>query len=367
MNRVMAKIVSWLIKPTQKAPDHIRNFKNILVIRQHDQLGDMLCAIPLLRALRKSYPAVKITLITSPVNYNIMEYHPYANEVFCYDKKIYWKSPTRLFQFVNHLRKRKFDLAIVPATVSLSTTSDLLALLSGANMRIGAASLNGRENPSAEYFTHPVTLAWDDDPHRHQALRNLDILAPLGIRSDDLSLIIGFTRDEKRYAENEAASLRGNKPFLVGMHPGAGKIENRWQAKNFAEIANKLASEKNASVVVTVGPMDDEPYDIFCKHLLCKHEVIYKKPLRTVAAIISKLDLFITNDTGIMHVAAAAGTTLIALFGRTDPLQWAPNGPNVRYISISDEDVNVISPETVWMEIETILSEKIPHSGTQNE
>jgi ADP-heptose:LPS heptosyltransferase len=296
-----------------------------------------------------------------------MEYHPFTNEVFCYDKKKYWKSPTMLFQFINYIRKRKFDLAIVPATVSLSATSDLLALLSGANMRVGAASLNGIPNPRVDFFTHSVDLLWDDDPHRHQVLRNMDILAPLGIKSEDLSLTIGITPDERKYAEAEAASLRGNKPYLVGIHPGAGKLENRWQPKNFAEMANKLANEKNASVVVTVGPMDDEPYDYFCKHLLASHEVIYKKPLRTVAAIISKLDLFITNDTGIMHVAGAVGVPMIALFGKTDPLQWAPNGPNVRYINISDEDVNVISPETVWMEVESILAEIPPHNVTHDE
>ena len=367
INRILARIAAWLFRPSKNIPDHIRSFKKILVIRQHDQLGDMLCVIPLLRALRKSYPEARITLITSPVNYRIMEYHPYVNDVICYDKKKYWKSPTMLLQLLGYLRKRAFDLAIVPATVSLSTTSDLIALISGAPMRIGAESLNGKDNPCADFYTHRVALSWEEDPHRHQTIRNMDILKPLGITSDDLSLIIGFTRDEKRYAENEAASLKGNKTFLVGIHPGAGKPENRWQAEYFAEIANKLANEKDASVVVTIGPMDDEPYDLFCRHLQFRHEVIYKKPIRTVAALISKLDLFITNDTGIMHIAGATGINMIALFGKTDPLQWAPIGPNVRYICISDDDVNSISPETVWMEVEAILAQKLPPTGKQNE
>ncbi len=356
MNRVMAKIVSWLIRPAQKAPDHLRNFKKILVVRQHDQLGDMLCAVPLLRTLRKSYPNAHIALITSPVNYSIMENHPYVDEVLCYDKKKYWKSPLLLVQFLRHLRKSAFDAAVVPVTVSLSTTSDLLALISGARMRIGAASLSEKENPCADFHTHCVALSWDANPHRHQALRNMDILGPLGISCEDLSLTIGFTQEEKRYAENAAVSLRGNNSCLVGIHPGAGKPDNRWKAEYFAEIANKLAAERNASVVITVGPMDDESYSLLCKHLRCPHEVVYKKPLRTVAAFIAGFDLFLTNDTGIMHVAAATQTKLIALFGSTDPLQWAPKGAHVRYISMSNGDVNSISTETVWREIVTILT-----------
>jgi heptosyltransferase-2 len=365
MNRVMAKIVSWIIRPSPKKPDHLQKFKKLLVIRQHDQLGDMLCAVPLLHALRKSYPDARITLIASPVNYRVMEHHPYLDEVLCYDKKKYWKSPLLLLQFLRQLRSSAFDVAIVPATVSFSGTSDLLALISGAGMRIGPASLSGEKNPCANFYTHPVTLSWDSDPHRHQTLRNLDILGSLGISCEDLTLTMGFTQEEKRYGENSALSLRGNNPFLVGIHPGAGKPDNRWKAEYFAEIANKLSTERNASIVVTVGPMDDGPYSLLAKRLRCPHEVVYKKSLRTVASIISKFDLFLTNDTGIMHVAAATGTNIVALFGGTDPLQWAPKGTYVRYISMPNGDVNSISTETVWGEIDAILMQKSKHTGTE--
>ncbi len=79
-------------------------------------------------------------------------------------------------RFVKELRARRFDLAVVPGTVSTSFTSDLLAYLSGAPVRVGVRSLEGRENAAAFLFNVPKDLDWRGDPRRHQTLRNADIM-----------------------------------------------------------------------------------------------------------------------------------------------------------------------------------------------
>ena len=359
LKHFFANVVASFLKPHLSESFDIKNINKILIVRQHDQLGDMICAIPLIRTLRNSYPEAYMCLIASPVNAIIMQNHPYLNEVLCYDKKKYWTNPAMLIKFIREIRKHKFDLAVISATVSLSTTSDLIALISGAKIRLGPSSLNGKLNPCAKYFTHQVDLSWDYDQHRHQTLRNLDILKPLGLLGNDLSVVIGFSDLEEKYAREISNTLRGGKPYLIGIHPGAGKPANRWKAEYFADVANKLHKEFNASVVVTVGPMDDEPYSILRSHMQCPYEVIYKKPLREVAALLNNFDLFITNDTGIMHVAAATGTNVLALFGNTDPLQWAPKNQNLCYISINNGNINSITVEEVWKEIIAILSKKV--------
>lgn len=329
------------------------NIRNILVVRQHDQLGDMLCAVPLLRALRKNFPQAQITLVASPVNAAIMLNHPCVDKVLTYNK-VKWRDVVR---FIHMLRKTSYDLAVVPITVSSSLTSDLIALLSRASYRIGGSSLNGQKNPSAFCYTTLVDLKWISAPHRHQTQRNLDILKPFGITTENLEHEIGLTSDEIMKAQKFLFELRHRNRLIVGFHPGAGKPENRWGAKQFAHIANKVFNEFQAGIVITVGPMDDEPFEEMKNYLDCQFLALYKKPLREVAAIINELDLFVTNDTGILHVAAGTNANVLALFGPTDAMQWAPLGKKNRYIASKDGKISSISVEEVYTAISLILNE----------
>jgi len=317
--------------------------KSILIVRQHDQLGDMLCAIPMIRALKNRFPDARISLVTSPVNHEIMRNHPFLNEVIKYEK-----SPQKLWKFYKLLKSRSYDLALVPATVSLSVTSDVISYLSGAKIRIGAASLNGRKNPTSFCFSECVDLDWRNEPGRHQARRNLDLLKNLQIDTDDITSAIGLSKEEVEKAEIYISGIRKKQELIVGFHPGAGKVENRWPAHNFALLAEKISSECGAVILITVGPMDELPFREMSGNLNLPHEIIYKRPLREVAAIIDQLDIFITNDTGLMHIAGATRTRLLALFGPTEPMQWAPSGLKNRFIYAKDRKIGSISLESVY-------------------
>jgi heptosyltransferase-2 len=336
----------------------LRHFhpESILVVRQHDQLGDMLCIGPLLRALRERWPSAQITLIASPVNEVVMRHHPFADVVLLYDKKVFFNSLKSGREFLAKLRSRRCDLAIVPATVSNSLTSNLLAYLSGAQVRIGASSLNGIEGPSSFLFNVVSALDWRDDVHRHQTLRNLDVLKPLDLTTSDLSLAIGLTESELRAGSELVASLRAKHGTLIGFHSGAGKIENRWPAERFVELANALCADGRAAAVITAGPKDDKPVAQVVHKLMCEHTVVSNQSIRLVAALISQLQLFVTNDTGVMHVAAATGTPTLSLFGPTDPLQWAPIGAKHRYVWTEDGRIDSIQSERVLEEAREMLS-----------
>ena len=327
--------------------------KRILVIRQHDQLGDMLCAVPLLRALRQRYPSSSITLVTSPVNDAIMQHHPLVDEVLLYDKS-WWLG---VLKFVLALRARHYDLSVVPVTVSLSFTSDLLSVFSGARHRVGASALNGIENPSAFCHTIRATPDWRGEAHRHQTLRNLDILKPAGFTTEQLEHSVGITQKEEAEAKAMLAELWKTHSLIIGFHPGAGKPENRWPAERFAELVNRLHQDYQAGIVVTCGPMDEEPFAQMMKNLQVPFLAIERKPLRTVAAVINELDLYVTNDTGVLHVAGGTKANVLALFGPTDPLQWAPIGRKNRYIAGKDGTMSSIVIDDVYSMIEIILAE----------
>ena len=346
------------IDKSERVDINFGDVKKILIVRQHNQLGDMLCAVPLLRAIRQRFRNAKVTLITSPVNYEVVKDNPFVDEVLNFDKVKFFISPSKIFEFVRKL-KSGFDIAIVPVTVSISTTSNLLAYFSNARVRIGPASLDGKENPTAFLFNYQVDLDWRSEEKKHQTERNLDIVRPFGIDTDDLSYVIPYFDEDREFAE-EILSIGGNFRFVIGYHPGAGKVKNRWSADNFAELALKLANKFNAFTLITAGPMDDEPVERMKKQIDGKIEylILRNERISRIVAVIDKIDLFITNDTGIMHVAGATSTPVISLFGSTNPYQWSPLNKDKFFIWSRTGDINDIKIEEVYKLAVEILSRK---------
>lgn len=332
------------------------SFDRILVIRQHNQLGDMLCVVPLLRGLRKRFPNAYIAIMASPVNAEVMHHLPYLNEVILYDKREFLRKGLAgykaLGRYIKDLRLKHFELALVPATVSTSFTSDFLAYLSGAQYRIGPESLNGKPNPSAMFFNVPVILDWSSEPEKHQTVRNLEIARMLGVCENDIRLAMGFTSREAAYTKSLIDNKKKRSQLIIIYHPGAGKIPNRWEASRFGRVANVLQEKLNCATVITCGPMDDRPVFDMIGWLKGRYDLVKGKSIREVACVLASADLVITNDTGVMHVAGAVGVPVLSLFGPTEPMQWAPPGERNRFIKGRRNDINTISVEEV---VETAL------------
>ncbi|MDZ7338609.1 MAG: glycosyltransferase family 9 protein [candidate division KSB1 bacterium] len=310
--------------------ENTAHLRRILVVRQHNQLGDMLCATPTFRVLRQAYPRAEITLITSPANYPAVQHNLRLDRVLVFDKIGFAKHPREYWRFLRTLRSLRPDLAIVLSTVSMSVTSDVLAYLSRARYRIGPASIDGVPNTTGFLFNVPVVLDWRAQPHRHQALRNMDMLQPLGLVSDELQPEL-FPAAEEQQRARELLSRIG-PGVKVGIHPGAGKPANRWPTSCFAELATTLARQFGAHVVVTAGPDDEQVLRALLPNLQAPYTLCLNRPLGELAAIIAGLDLMVTNDTGVMHVAGTTWVPLISLFGPTEPAQWAPARPGSYYL-----------------------------------
>jgi ADP-heptose:LPS heptosyltransferase len=365
--RGLSAILGFLLPSRPPREAFPKNLQRILVIRQHNQLGDMLCVVPMLRALHAAYPGVRISLMTSPVSHNVMWHNRYLSDTILFDKREFLQGKVlrlgKLISFVAMLRRRGFQIVLVPSTISTSFTSDLLAYLSGAPIRVGAASLNGRANPSAFFFNVPVELDWREQPHRHHTLRNMDILAGSGISTPDLSLDIALDEDEERAGKSFVDKLKPGRALVIGYHPGAGKAPNRWPAERFAELIDLVAGRIHATALVTCGPIDKEQVEDVQRAVKTPIEISRNHPIRQLASILRHLDLYITNDTGLMHVAAGVGVPVLSLFGPTDPEQWAPIGRQNRYIRGEGGDITNISVEQVFaasmdMLVRPILSEE---------
>ena len=316
--------------------------RRILIVRQHNQLGDLLSGVSLFRALKETYPSCHITLIVSPFNYPGMVKNRFIDRIVIFYKKrlinpIYFLSFRKIL-------KEEYDLAIVPVVVSISFTSNLIARLSNSKIRIGAESLDGQINESSYFFDRRVKLDWRRHPDSNVSERSLDIVRPFGITTINYRSEISFDEDDINAAENFIAENKlTEKTYLIGLHVGAGKPSNRWSLIKYALLIKKLNEVFSANFYLTGSKADKEEISYIRKNIDSDIALFLNKPIPVVAALISRSSLFISNDTGIMHVAGTTDTPQISIFGPTNPFTWAPIGPNKYFIRKSEliDDVAV--------------------------
>lgn len=316
--------------------------KNILIVRQHNQLGDMLAGISFLRALKENYPASQITVILSKENYKALQKNRFADKIFVFEKtKLF--NPFYIIEFLRVLRK-KYDVVFVPVTVSISFTSNLIARISNSKIRVGAESLNGVKNESNFFFDRRIKLDWRKHPDSHISDRILDLIRPFGISTNDFTSEINFDDKDLMVARNFLIEIsKGKKSAIIGLHVGAGKPQNRWPLQKFVELIDRLTNNLDAVIYLTGSDADNEELNYIIEHSQIKLPVFKNREIAQVAALVSLSDLFITNDTGTMHIAGATKTAQISLFGPTNPYNWAPIGANKFFIRKSDlmDDIEV--------------------------
>ena len=329
------------------------NPKKFLIVRQHNQFGDMLANVSIFRAIKETYTDSEITLIVSPQNYYAITKNKFIDRYFNFDKKQLLNSQYRAELW--SLLKEHYDVAVIPSTVSISSTSLILARLANADIRIGPASLNGQPNKYSYLVDRRITLNWRRYPDAHVSDFGLEIVRPFGISTKDFSSTVSFDETDVNSAlnflsENDITSKSG----VIGLHVGAGKPQNRWSAIKFAELIDQLHQQYKCSVILTGSSSDIEEIEYVNKHTKVKTVQFLNKTIPELAALISRVNLFITNDTGVMHVAGTTGTPQISVFGPTNPFNWAPVGPNKYFIRKSDL-IDDISVEEVYNLAKMIL------------
>lgn len=304
-------------------------FERILVIRQHNQMGDMLLAIPALRAIKESRPGAEIGIITSTLNRDVLLNNPYIDRLFTYDKR----NPLSHLKLIRDLRRMPYDLVIVLHTVSFSITSVLLAVLSGARLRIGSTSHRVGEELTGSYFSLTLPLPSETElAAMNEAEHNLYPLRAIGIDTQDLSPLIVPTPASERWAADFETRHWPEKSLKLVVHPGAGKAKNIWPPKCFAQVVNDLSAAKPVSMAVIEGPRDASAVAAFTRACDVEGTIVRGRKIGDVAALMLRADLVICNDTGVMHVSAAVGAHTLAVFGPTDPGRWAPRSPRLRTV-----------------------------------
>lgn len=331
--------------------------RSILVVRQHDQLGDFLLSTPVLRALREHFPAARIGLVVREYFGEIGLLIPFVDDVLVFRERVFRWSWNDGRAFVRALRGH-WDLAIVLNTVSHSLTSDVLAHLSGARFVLGSEGRLFRG--SSRNFLYNL-LAPECPAGRHQTQCNLDIVRHIGVDTGDYSPKVTFSESESRSARADLEAM-GFRPHLpaIAMHLGAGKEPNRWPVTRFAELARSLTGSWHVQIVLFWGPGEG---DLRTRFAACAG--IYAldaghPTLRKLAAYCAQCAVIVCNDTGIMHLAAASGVPVVAVFGPTDPDEWKPLGVRMTCLRAPSRKTEDVTAGDAMNALRALVGERLP-------
>ena len=354
LRRIKDQLPGWL-EPLLAVPTidpsmaQRRPVKRILIIRQHDQLGDFLLATPALRAVRERHPEAHIGLVVRSYFAEVARLVPFVDEVIVVEENASRWTLASWRRFWRSIRS-SWDLAVVLTTVSHSLTSDLVARLSRAGVIVGSS---GRvfAGTSRNFFYHVEAPLVDGT--RHQSERNLDIVRAIGCDSKDVREEIRVPDVDRRSVQVASERFPGRR---VGFHLGAGKLANRWPVERFVELAAALRRTAPTTIVLFWGPAEASLRDEFLRQEGAAAECVGPQPLPTLAAWFRSCDLMVCNDTGVVHVAAATGVPTLALFGPTDPREWAPAGDHVRALRGTGGEVSTIRAEEAARLAEELLA-----------
>lgn len=321
--------------------------RRILVIRQHNQMGDMLLATPAFRAIKEKYPDSRLGVVSAVINRGVLHNNPHVDEVYTYTNR----RPLTVLRMIRDLRRARFDIVIVLHTVSFSFTSAWLSWASGARYRVGSTSRPFGNSLSSAFYHMELPLPTPQELAKmSESEHNLYPLRALAITTEDLSPVLVPSHESEAWADRFVGENTSGAGVTLAVHPGAGKTENVWPPARFADVVNRIAAKTRLNLWVVEGPRDAAPVREFERHARVRCVVIRGRPIGDIAALLQRADLVLCNDTGIMHVAAAAGARTLAVFGPTDPVRWAPRCRSLRVVRGVNGDLSSVAPEDVHTE-----------------
>ena len=309
-------------------------YKNILIIKM-SALGDVMHALPCAAALRDLYPKARITWIVHPQFSAFIPEAPIVDEVIIFDKKSFSKMSfgDKLKEFLRMrklLRSKRFDLVL---DLQGLFKSAVIAWLTGCKTRYGYNDM--RE--CSGYVSKAIHGANDKG---HIVQQYLDVIRFLG--SDVREPVFPMPRllQEKKKIQHLLSEKFNDisKDRLIALVPGAGWVTKEWPEDYFIDLAKQLI-QQGKYIVLVGGPAEIEKGNKIIEKLPDSKVIslIGKTSLKELAALMSFVGLCIGGDTGPVHIAAAMGTRIIALFGASSGHRAGPYGSNVTIISTDEK------------------------------
>jgi len=289
---------------------HSSRWEKVLVL-QTSFLGDTVLSLPLLSELKRRFPQAKLSLLCSPMARDLLQDHPGIDEIIVDDKRGADKGWPGMWRKAQKLRQKGFSAALSPHK---SLRSALLLFFAGIPYRVGFKQSKGW------FFFHQRV---HKDSARHDVDRNLSILQAFGINPEDCDrdVTLPVSDSARQTVDRLLRSFGVNSgKVIVGINAGSVWPTKRWAAEGFARVI-ALIKQKHDCDVLLFGSQEDAEINSRIQ-ALCGTAAVNlagKLSLRELPVAVSLCKVFITNDSGPMHVAVARNVPTVAIFCATTP------------------------------------------------
>lgn len=293
-----------------------------IMIRAANWVGDAIMTTPVIRAVRKNYPAAVIIVLAKPWGIPVYENNPYIDKILLYDNSGRHKKGFGTLALAKDLRTYRFDLTIL---MQNAFEAGLIAFLGGIKERIGY-------NTDGRGFLLNRGIKLNPDLKKgHLIDYYIGILKGAHLEDDGRNLDLFLCKSDRKFANRflELKKFDSSQP-VIGINPGAtGGTAKRWFPERYAEVCKNLAQKFKVKIFIFGGPADIELGEYIAGLSRgCCINIAGKTSLGQAFALIEKCSLFITNDSGLMHAAAALNINQLAVIGSTDYIATAPSNKN---------------------------------------
>lgn len=267
-------------------------------------LGDTLWATPALKALKTSQPQATISVLTSPIGKEVLSASPYVDEILVLKKPHLFS----LIKIYKQLRKKQIDTVFIFHT-SQRAVLPFCYLLRPKEI-VGSAGIN-------KGLDSLLTKALEPK-YEHEIERRLRIVSQ-SAPAKESHLELFLSNDDRERADLFLQKNNfSSESLIIGLHPGAKDKFKQWPPECFIELGHRFKKTLNCSIIVTGGPSEKELAQQIASAIPDAVALTESVPLKTLAGLIERCGIFVTNDTGPMHVAYAVKTPTVALFTETD-------------------------------------------------
>ena len=350
-----------------------------ILIMEAGGIGDIVMSTPTLRALREKFSDSEIVLLTVPRTAQAVNVKRYANRIICFKQEAFSKGPSQPFymQILSNikllwaLRKERFDMMIDLEAIE-SWKSSLRRYI--FYKCVGAKSKVGR-NSNGKGFFLDVKVRDELFGKVHEVDRKLLIARTLGAETKHTKQEFYISTEDKESINRWLmdSGIDDNRT-IVAIQPGAFVPSREWKSEGFAEIGRKLFQKYKAQIIITGGNNDNVAYEINDALKDIKPILAVGLSLGELGALLERVHLFISNDTGPFHIADAIRTPYVVLFGPENFYRYGPYdsksnsrlvtgmkvscSPCLRHTCKTHECMESITTDMVWNGAQSLLNER---------